>query len=234
MSASPPAPLAPHHLEALGRIDSPTVANAIEAFEVRDPTEGYASLELRCLFPDLPPVVGYAVTCTADSVSPDAPAGRPSQSLAFYRAIALAPKPCIVVMQDLGPDRLRSCHAGDVMSTLFQQLGAVAVVTDGGVRDLAGVRQRAPGFQMFAAGVVVAHGVPTIVEVGVTVSICGLTVRPGDLLHGDANGLVSVPLSIADRVAGQAEKVWQAEREEIEFVKSAGFTFEALAARRGW
>lgn len=59
--------LSPDQLEAMRRIDSPTVANAIEAFEVRDPTEGYASLELRCLFPDLPPVVGYVVTCTADS-----------------------------------------------------------------------------------------------------------------------------------------------------------------------
>lgn len=232
MTTPSPANLSPVQIEALRRIDSPTIANAIEAFEVRDPTEGYASLELRCMFPDLPPVVGYAVTCTADSTSPGK--NRPSQDEAFYTAIRNAPKPVIVVMKDAGPNRPRSCHAGDVMSTIFQTLGAVAVVTDGGVRDLAGVRQRAPGFQMFAPGVVVAHGVPTIVEVGVAVSICGLTIRPGDLLHGDANGLVSIPLASADRVASQAEKVWQTEREEIEFVKSPKFTLEALAAKWGW
>ena len=65
--------LSPKQIEALGRIDSPTVSNAIEAFGVRDPTDGYASLELRCLFPDLGPMVGYAVTCTADSTTPGGP-----------------------------------------------------------------------------------------------------------------------------------------------------------------
>ena len=225
-------PLDSEQIEALRRIDSPTIANAIEAFEARDATEGYASLELRCMFPDLPPVVGYAVTCTADSTSPGK--NRPSHDEAFYRAIENAPKPCIVVMKDAGPNRLRSCHAGDVMASLFHRFGAVAVITDGGVRDLAGVRQRAPGLQMFAPGVVVAHGVPTIVEVGMAVSVCGLTVRPGDLLHGDANGLVSIPLAIADKVAAQAEKVWQEEREEVEFIKRPEFTIESLAARWGW
>ena len=225
-------PLSPDQLDALRRIDSPTVANAIEAFEVRDQTDGYASLELRCLFPDLPPVVGYAVTCSVDSTSPGQ--RRPSQDEALCRAIAAAPKPCVVVMKDIGPDRLRGCHIGDVLSTLFQRLGAVAAVTDGGVRDLPGVRQRAPGFQLFAPGVVVAHGVHTIVEVGMTVSICGLTVRPGDLLHGDANGLVSVPLAIVGQVAEQAEKVWQTERETVEFYQRDDFNFDALAARRGW
>jgi 4-hydroxy-4-methyl-2-oxoglutarate aldolase len=219
-------------IQALQRIDSPTIANAIEAFEVRDPTEGYASLELRCLFPDLATVVGFAVTCTADSISPDK--NRPDQSEALYQAIRAAPKPAVVVIKDVGSDRLRGCHAGDVMCTLFQTLGAVALVTDGGVRDLRGIRQRAPGFQLFAAGTVVAHGVPTIVEVGKPVPICGLTIQPGDLLHGDLNGLVSIPLAIADRVAAQAEKVWASEREIVEFIKSSAFTLEALGEKYGW
>jgi 4-hydroxy-4-methyl-2-oxoglutarate aldolase len=224
--------LSSEQLQALKRIDSPTVANAIEAFEVRDPTEGYASLELRCLFPDLPPVVGYAVTCTGYSISPDK--GKSSQAEALYKALRDAPKPAIVVIKDVGSERLRSCHAGDVMSSIFQTLGAVAFVTDGGVRDLAGVRQRAPGFQLFAPGTVVSHGMPTIVKVGVTVSICGLKIRPGDLLHGDVNGLVSIPLAVADRVAAQAEKVWQDEREMVDWVKNPGFTLEALGEKYGW
>lgn len=225
-------PLSSTHLDALRKIDTPTIANAIEAFDARDPTEGFASLELRCQFPDLPPVIGYAVTCTADSTSPGR--HRPSQQEAFYRAIHAAPKPVVVVMKDAGPNRLRSCHAGDVMATLFQALGAVAVVTDGGVRDLAAMRQRAPGFQVFACGQVAAHGVPTIVEVGVTVNLCGLTIRPGDLLHGDANGLVSLPLVIADQVALRAQQVWQQETEMIEFVKGQGFSLDAMGKKYGW
>jgi 4-hydroxy-4-methyl-2-oxoglutarate aldolase len=224
--------LSPAQLGALKVIDSPTVSNAIEAFEVRDPTEGYASFELRCLFPDLPPAVGYAITCTADSISPDK--SRPDQSKAFYKAIRAAPKPAVVVMKDVGSDRSRSCHAGDVMCTIFQTLGAIALVTDGGVRDLAGIRQRAPGFSLFAPGVMVSHGVATIVEVGVPVSVCGLTIRPGDLVHADLNGLVTIPLAIADRVAAQAKKVWENEQAIIDFVKSPGFTLEAYGEKYGW
>jgi 4-hydroxy-4-methyl-2-oxoglutarate aldolase len=218
--------LSPEQIEALGRIDSPTVSNAIEAFGVRDPTDGYASLELRCLFPDLGPMVGYAVTCTADSTTPGGP--RPDGQMPLYHALAAAPKPAVVVVRDVGPSRLRSCHAGDMMMTLFHRLGAVGLVTDGGVRDVAGVRRRAPGFRVFAPGTVVSHGIPTIVEVGVTVSICGLKIRPGDLLHGDENGLLKIPLEIADQVAGQAQKVRQAEDEFALFVKSQTFSLEEM------
>lgn len=226
--------LSTDQLDALSKIDSPTVANAIEAFNVRDATDGYASLELRCMLPELPPVVGYAVTCTVDSTTPGRPRqARSNQLAALYQAVYAAPKPAIVVMMDIGSQRLRGCHTGDVMSTIFQRLGAIAVVTDSGVRDLEGVRQRAPGFQLFAAGTVVAHGIPTIVEIGVTVSICGLTVRPGDLLHGDANGLVSIPHEIAGQVAEQAQKVWQRERDLVEYVKSGAYTLDGLLKRIG-
>ena len=227
--ASQASKLTSQQIEALRKIDSPTIANAIEAFDVRDRTDGYASLELRCLFPELPPTVGYAITCTVDSTSPGK---RPPTALHdLFALVKEAPKPSIIVMKNIGPDRLRSCHAGDVLSTIFQTLGAVALVTDGGVRDLAGVRQRAPNFQLFAPGVVVAHGTTAVIEIGLTVSIFGLTIHPGDLLHGDANGLVSIPTNIADRVAAQAEKVWQNERELVDFVKSQALTLTELKAR---
>ena len=218
--------LSPEQLEELRQIDSPTIANAIETFRVRDATEGYASLQLRCMLPELPPVIGYAVTCTVDSTTPGDPGN--NQLSALYRAVHDALKPAIVVMMDIGPDRTRGCHVGDVMSTTFQRLGAVAVVTDGGVRDLDGVRERAAGFQLFAAGTVVSHGVNRIVEVGPTVSIFGLQVRPGDLLHGDANGLVSIPQTIADRVAAEARAVWKREAERIAFITGDDFTLTGL------
>ena len=224
-----PTTLSKKQLEALGKIDSPTIANAIEAFDVRDRTDGYTSLEMRCLFPDLPPTVGYAITCTVDSTSPGK---RPPTAIHdLFQIVKSGLKPSVIVMQNIGPDRLRSCHAGDVLSTIFQTLGAVALITDGGVRDLAGVRQRAPNFQLFAPGVVVAHGTTAVIEIGMTVSICGMTIHPGDLLHGDANGIVSIPHAIADRVAAQAEKVWDKERTLIEFVKSPALNLAELKER---
>ena len=217
--------LSPEQIEALRKIDSPTVSNAIiDAFKVRDPTDGYASLDLRCMFPDLGPMVGYAVTCTADSTTPG---GTPPRNLlSLYEAVAAAPKPAVVVIQDIGVNRLKSLHAGDMMMTMFQRLGAVGLVTDGGVRDLARARRNAPGFQVYARGTVVSDGTLHVVEVGITVAVCGLVIRPGDLLHGDESGLLTVPIEIAHLIPEQAERIQQQESEWVSFVKSEVFSLE--------
>ena len=210
------APVGPEVLEALEGFDTATVSNAIEAFNVRDRTEGYASMELRCQFPDLKPMVGYAVTCTADSTTPGPK--RPSNLAQFLDAVANAPRPCVVVVQNVGPDRPRSCFVGDMVAMAYQKLGAVGIVTDGGVRDVSGIRRRAPGLQVFAPGTVVSHGNAVKLEVGVPVRVGGLAVQPGDLLHGDESGLILVPLDIAEAVVEQARRVQEAEVEFFEFL----------------
>ena len=213
-------------IDTLAGIDSPTVSNAVETFKVRDPTSGYASVELRCQFPSLKPMVGYAMTVTADSTSP-LPKGE-TKEIELFEAVRDAPRPVVVVIKDLGPQRLRSCHAGDVLCSIFQRLGAVGLVTDGGVRDISGVRTRAPGFQVFASGLVLSHGVPTFLEIGSTVAVCGLTIQPGDLLHGDANGLLVVPDAIASQVASQAQSILAKERTLTEFINGESFSLDGL------
>lgn len=219
-------PLAADLIQALAQIDSPTVSNAVEYFAVRDPTSGYASMELRCQFPRQQPMVGYALTVTADSTSPLPK--RATQEIELFRAVEAAPKPVVVVIKDAGPDRLRSCHAGDNLASIFQRLGAVGMVTDGGVRDIAGIASRAPGFQVFTPGTVVSHGVPTFLEIGPTVSVCGLTIRPGDLLHGDGNGLLVVPQDLAAQVLGRAQAILEKERGLIDYIRRDGFTLDGL------
>lgn len=221
--------LPPEVLDMLAQIDGPTLSNAIEAFKVRDDTDGFASLEIRCQFPDLKPMVGYAVTCIADSTSPATP--RKTRLLDLMDAVHAAPTPCVVVIQHLGPDRLRSCMSGDVLSTSFQRLGAVGVVTDGGFRDLSGVRKRAPGFQIFAAGKVVSHGTYTVLDINMTVCIGGLVIQPGDVLHGDENGLLKVPIAVAERAVQQSKTVWEKEQALIDYIHSESFTLEGLKQR---
>src|SRR5579862_4823231 len=132
-------------IELLRGIDSPTIANAIEAFKVRKQTEGYASRDLKCMFPELPPIVGYAVTCIADTTSPE-PTG-PNRLLDLFDAVGASPKPAVVVIQQQGPNRPSSCVAGDIVASSLTKLGVAGLITDAGVRDLAGMRRRAPGFQ---------------------------------------------------------------------------------------
>ncbi|MFL5590979.1 MAG: RraA family protein [Ktedonobacteraceae bacterium] len=213
------ATLSFEQISALCRIDSPTISNAIERFKVRPRVSGYVGYDIRCIFPELPPTVGYAVTCTVDSTTE----GR--QGIGFQRLYDLltnAPKPAIVVMQDVGPDRLHSCHAGEIMSTTMKRLGAVGILTDGGLRDVREVHVLG-GFQYFCAGLVVSHGNPICVSVGDDVTISGMCVRMGDLLHGDVNGVVHIPDECAEQVADAAYHVWAEEGETLRRIASPEF-----------
>ena len=216
-------------VEKLSGFDTATVANAIEHFEVRDPVVGYASLELKAQIPTDAPMVGYAVTCT--QVTTSAGETRPLGLDKTLDLLDACRKPAILVIQNLGDDRLRGCCIGDMFCAALDRLGVVGAVTDMGVRDLQGIAERAPGFQVFSPGCVASHGYGVIFDVDITVSVCGMEISTGDLLHGDENGLISVPLEIADRVPDQAQVVKQDEIDYFEFLNREDLTLEELKKR---
>ena len=215
-------------LRQLAEVDSPTVSNAIERLHVRPRCAGYAGYDLRCAFPELGPTVGYAVTCTADSTTE----GRPDRAglLRLWEALERAPKPAVLVIKDIGPEPRRSCHMGEVMATTARALGAVGCISDGGLRDVHEVRALG-GFQYFSPGFVVSHGQAVICELGVPVEIFGLAIGPGDLLHGDVNGVLTVPDLDFDRLLEEIRHVREEERALMELIRQPGFTVDALRRR---
>ena len=217
--------LTPDQLAALAAIDSPTVANAIERFHVRRRVDGYADRDLRCVFPELGTMLGYAVTCTADSTTEGRADG--AGLLGLWAALEAAPKPAVLVIKDVGPDPRRGCHKGEIMATTAKALGAVGCVTDGGLRDVREV-QALGGFQYFCPGLVVSHGQPVILDVGIAVEMHGLPIGPGDLLHGDSNGLLVVPDAIAADVAAACDEVRREEHALLDLIKAPGFSVEKL------
>jgi regulator of RNase E activity RraA len=216
------APLTPEQLDELRAIDSPTVANAIEPFKVRPRVAGYCGTGVRCLIPGLGTMLGYAITCRGDSTTE----GKDRREHAdLYRAIAsIQPLPAIVVVGDDGdPARLNlSCHAGEMMVTTMKRVGAAGLVTNGGLRDIKEVTALG-GFHYYGRGLVVAHGQPCIYDVGATVTIDGMEVRPGDLLHGDENGITVVPAEIAPQVAAQAMAVRESEQARLQEILGPDF-----------
>jgi 4-hydroxy-4-methyl-2-oxoglutarate aldolase len=223
-----PTVLTPEQLAELRAVDSPTVANAIETFKVRDDTQGFLGMEVPCRTPEFGVMAGYAVTATASSMTPGRARSREAL-MKLFDAIAAAPKPAVLVIKDVGPRRTHACFLGDIVATISARLGAIGIVTDGGVRDLGGV---APlGFHVFAAGFVVAHGTFNIEEVSIPVEISGTVVNPGDLIHGDASGVTSVPLEIADRLYAECLKVREQEARLRDFAISKDFTLETLRKR---
>lgn len=220
--------LSAEQLEELRSVDSPTVANAIEAFKVRDDTQGFMGMDIRCLTPEFGVMVGYAVTATADSMTPGRARDRKGH-MRLFDAIAASPKPAVLVVQDVGPKGTHACFLGDVIASLSSRLGAIGIVTDGGVRDLDGVRPL--GFHIFAAGLVVAHGTFNITDVGIPVEVSGTRVQLGDLIHGDSSGVTTVPLEIADKLYAQCQKVREREIGLRDYAHSREFTLEGLRAK---
>ncbi len=223
-------PISEADLAFLRGVDSPTIANAIEPFGVRDRTEGFIGGNVRALFPDLPPTVGYALTVTMND-EPGPVKGREG-FWAMFEALARVPAPSVLVVQDTSghPERVAFC--GEVMATMAQKLGAVGYVTDGTVRDVHEVRDL--GLAYFASGVCVSHANFWIEEVGVDVVLDGQTVRTGDLLHGDANGIVIVPREVLLGLPDAVQRVRDREGELMAFARSSEFSLEGAKKLTGY
>jgi regulator of RNase E activity RraA len=106
------------------------------------------------------------------------------------------------------------------------------MVTDGGLRDVHEVRRL--GFAYFARYVVVSHANYEIVDVGGQVTLDGQEVRTGDILHGDANGVVIVPRQVLDGLPEAVEEVRTRERATMDFINSTAFTIAAERKRAGY
>ncbi len=221
-----PAALDPSVLDALKGYDSPTLSNAVELFDVRPRDEGYMRHEVRCVFPDLPRIVGYAATATMRARG----GGGGYDPDALTAHVQAVPGPRIVVVQDLDDEPAHGALWGEVMATMFTRLGCLGAVTDGSVRDLD--EARGMGFQFFARAVSVSHGYARVESAGEPVTVGGLTVRPGDLLHADQHGVLLVPAEIAAELPAAADRVIAAEQEFIGWIRSSDFDPAQLPQRR--
>jgi len=220
-----PDALDPSVLEALKKYDTPTLSNAIEMFDVRPRDTGYASHEVRCMFPDLGVMVGYAATATMRARG-NVP-GDPEPLTAHVRTI---PGPRVVVVQDLDDPPAHGAMWGEVMATTYKALGCAGIVTDGCVRDLE--EAHSIGFQFYARAVGVSHGYVRTETVGEPVTVGGLIVSPGDLLHADRHGVLLVPTEIAAELPAAADRLIAAEQDLINWVRSPAFDPDQLAERR--
>jgi 4-hydroxy-4-methyl-2-oxoglutarate aldolase len=211
-------------LEKLLSVDSPTVSNAVETFAVRSRREGYMGPEIQCRFPDLGPAVGYAVTCTIVEYDEKFPPD-PREQFKWFESIAKSPKPVICVVKDLCHRKGWSAHWGEILGTRVQVLGTVGIVTDGAVRDLEALQ--AMEMKVWSESVVVSHGHIDVGQADVPVEVGGLVVKPGDLLHADRNGVVSIPPVVLDRLPAVIDEILEREREIVRELRQSGYDLEA-------
>lgn len=218
--------LAEGELDALRQFDTCMVANAVETFNVRLHNTGFTNASIHCMFEDAPPMVGYAATARLRSGEPPMVGSTFHDRADFWNSILEIPAPRILVLEDKDHQPGRGAFVGDMHAAILKALGCVGHVTNGAVRELPAVR--AMGIQLFAGNVAVSHAYAHIFDVGSAVTVGGMEVKPGDLLHGDRHGVLTIPPEIAAAIPGVAAEMKRAEQNVIDFCRSSSFSVSKL------
>jgi regulator of RNase E activity RraA len=211
-------------LDALRRYDVPTLANGIETFDVRSRAAGFMSAGVRCIFPELPIVNGYAVTARIRAAEPSE---EPYARREWWDFTQTVPEPRMVVIEDLDDPPGVGSFWGEVNGNIHRALGCVGVVTNGSVRDLSEVRDIP--FHYFAGSIAVSHAYVHLVDFGTPVEVGGLTVDTGDVLQGDQHGVLSIPADLIAELPAACDRVIARERVVIDYCRSPEFTIDGLA-----
>jgi 4-hydroxy-4-methyl-2-oxoglutarate aldolase len=219
--------LTPGQLEHLRTLSTCVVASAIEMFDVRLPNTGFIDSSIRCIFDDIPPMAGYAATVRIRTAAPPMEGGRYSYARTDWWDHLLAiPSPRIMVIEDMDTKPGLGAFVGEVYANILQALGCVGLVTNGAVRDLREVQKT--GFQMFAGNVSISHAYAHVFDFGGPVELGGLKIRPGDLLHGDLNGVQCLPLAIMNDVLTATEEIIRKRRALTGLCRSSDFSVDKL------
>ena len=216
----------------LQAFDTPTVCNALEALAPKRRGYGYTVQPLVCTRPELKPIVGIARTARIRSAHPSDVVGKAALYLSngYSAYVDAGPKPSIIVIQDIDEQRGYGAFWGEVNSAIHLGLGCAGLITDGGVRDLPDI---APGFQMLAGRVIPSHAHVHVVDFGHPITVAGMRVADGDLIHADQHGAVVIPHDVAHGVKEAALLIQRRERVIIDAAKQPGFNAEKLRAAMG-
>lgn len=216
-------------LERLRAFDTPTICNLIELFEIRPQNTGFMDARITACFPEMQPMVGFSAPATFRSAAPpragDVYAGTVGQVERFEELSG----PPVVVFQDLDDPPVGATF-GEVMCTTYQAFGAVGLITSGAGRDLEQVRDI--GFPVFTDGTICAHSYPQIVAAHVPVSVGGITVYPDDLLHGDLNGVTTIPHEIVGELIDVGDEFVAAEAVILQALRSGPASVKILQEAR--
>ncbi|HUA20885.1 MAG TPA: RraA family protein [Bryobacteraceae bacterium] len=219
-------------LEQIRQFSTCTVSNAIERLKARLRNEGSVSgAAVRCLFPHLPPILGYAATGRMRSTSAPVFGRAYHENMSWWRYVASLPEPRVMVVEDADEYPGAGALVGELHAVIGLALNCVGYVTNGSVRDVREVE--ALGFQLFAGSPAVSHMYAHICEFGTPVRVGGLDISPGDLIHGDRNGVHAIPLSVAREIPQMALEIEAEERELKEFCRSPRFSLDRLDEQLG-
>jgi len=210
----------------LRSIDTPTVCNLMEVVAPERRGSFYTVKHLFCPFPNLPPMVGFAKTVTMRARDKVGGGSYMAKRMDYLDYVAAAPQPGIAVIEDLDDPAGYGAFWGEVQSNIHKALGCLGTITNGSIRD---IPQIAEGFQMLAGSLSPSHAYVHVEDFGIPVTIHGMAVKSGDLIHADQHGAIVVPINTIDGMKEATDKLAATEAKIIAAAKS-GKGVEAIKA----
>ena len=182
-------------LALLRQVDTPTVCNAIEVAQGQRGFDRFTRGTMQHSRPGSPPIVGFARTAKIAGLAPSTedPAVIRSRRMDYVRSMAAGPRPAAAVIEDTDHPNCIAGWWGEVHAAVHKGLGLSGAVTNGVMRDLDVMDE---GFPVLAGSIGVSHGFVHVVEVGTPVSVCGITVAQGELVHADRHGALVIPSEV--------------------------------------
>ena len=214
-------------LAELRSFDTPTLCNAMEIVAPERRATGFTARPLVCIHRKLEPIVGFARTARVRASTPSSRKGPEARAfdVSYYRHIAEPPHPTVTVIEDVDDPPGFGAWWGEVNTHVHRGLGSLGVVTNGTVRDLDQVAER---FQLLAGAVGPSHAHVHVVDFAVPVTVAGMAVEPGDLIHADRHGALVVPEATAAALPKAARAIMKGESVLIGASKEPGFGIDAL------
>lgn len=226
-------------IEELRSVDTPSITNVVATYPKNPLCLGlynpwqenwYTDQSIRCMYPELGPTVGYAVTCVYGL--PDPSFSRLS-FMDVIDALDASPKPTILVLQQKYPPELAAKVglAGEIMTTAMQAVGCRGVLSNGPSRDIDAIRPMK--FQYLLSGVSAGHGEMAVHAVNVPVTVGGMDVAPGEIIHMDENGACKFPADKLEAVLANVRALQEEESVRLTALRKAKTAAEVRAAFSG-
>lgn len=216
----------------LRAVDTPTVCNAIEVVEGKRGFDGFTRGTLLCSDPGAGAIVGIARTAKISAI---APPEEPlevirARRMDYYRYMASGPRPAVAVIEDVDGDAAVGAYWGEINSTIHKGFGLSGALTNGVMRDLGDLPA---GFPVLAGSVGPSHGFVHVREIATPVTVFGLTVVDGELVHADRHGALVIPAEYLPELGAAIDKLLKTEQIVLSAARRPGFDFDSFAEAWG-
>jgi len=201
-------------IKALTRYNTPTISNAIDILNVRPKNIGFNLEAVTDFMPDLGAICGYAVT--VKYIASQEAVASEVDFFEYFKWFAALPSPKIVVLKDIdSPREIVGSFWGECNANKHRAFGGVGTITDGAIRDLQ--EMKGLGYKALARRLCVSSAYGQIIDFDCRVNVFGCEIKPGELIHADHHGFITLPSEVAPKLDEVARFY---DRNELEFIIS--------------